>query len=197
MLRRVSDDICVFAGARNGVRPAYASAARELGRVIATRGHGIVYGGGRVGLMGVVADAGLEHGARVTGVIPRALATREVAHAGLSELIVVGTMHERKAKMAALSRDFVALPGGYGTLEELAEVVTWVQLGLIQKPLGLLDVEGFWQPYLALLDHFAAEGFIAADERKLVIFDSDPERLVARLETLRVSREEVVAPSDL
>ena len=147
--------------------------------------------------MGVLADAGLEHGARVTGVIPKALATREVAHAGLSELIVVGTMHERKAKMAALSQAFIALPGGYGTLEELAEVVTWVQLGLIQKPLGLLDVEGFWQPYLALLDHFAAEGFIASDERKLVICDSDPERLVARLETLRVSREEVVGPSDL
>ncbi len=193
----MSDDICVFAGARGGARPAYANAARELGRALATRGHGIVYGGGRVGLMGVLADAGLEHGARVTGVIPKALATREVAHAGLSELIVVGTMHERKAKMAALSQAFIALPGGYGTLEELAEVVTWVQLGLIQKPLGLLDVEGFWQPYLALLDHFAAEGFIASDERKLVICDSDPERLVARLETLRVSREEVVGPSDL
>lgn len=197
MLPRVSDAICVFAGARAGARPAYASAARELGRVIAERGHGIVYGGGRVGLMGLVADAGLEHGARVTGVIPTALATKEVAHAGLSELIVVGTMHERKAKMAALSRAFIALPGGYGTLEELAEVVTWVQLGFLEKPLGLLDVEGFWQPYLALLDHFASEGFIGNDERKLVIFDADPERLVARLEELRVAREPVVTASDL
>lgn len=193
----MSHDICVFAGARDGARPAYASAARELGRVIATRGHGIVYGGGRVGLMGILADAGLEHGARVTGVIPTALATREVAHAGLSELIVVGTMHERKAKMAALSEAFIALPGGYGTLEELAEVVTWVELGFLQKPLGLLDVEGFWQPYLALLDHFAAEGFIGTDERKLVVFDSEPERLVSRLGALRVSREEVVGASDL
>lgn len=147
--------------------------------------------------MGLVADSGLEHGARVTGVIPKALATKELAHAGLSELFVVGTMHKRKAKMAELSRAFIALPGGYGTLEELAEVVTWVQLGFLEKPLGLLDVEGFWQPYLALLDHFASEGFIGSEERKLVICDADPERLVARLEELRVPREPVVSASDL
>ena len=193
----MSNDICVFAGSRSGARGDYAAVAVELGRVLARRGHGIVYGGGRIGLMGLLADAGLEQGARVTGVIPRALASREVAHAGLSELFVVGTMHERKAKMAAISRAFVALPGGYGTLEELAEVVTWVQLGIYQKPVGLLDVAGFWQPYLALLDHFAREGFVNAEERKLVIHDTDAERLVERLTELAVSRRPLAAESDL
>ena len=197
MLGRVSNDICVFAGSRLGAREDYAAAAIELGRVIARRGHGIVYGGGRVGLMGLLADAGLEHGTRVTGVIPRALASREVAHAGLSELFVVETMHERKAKMAALSRAFIALPGGYGTLEELSEVVTWIQLGIHRKPLALLDVAGFWQSYLALLDHFAREGFVSAEERKLVIHDTDPERLVDRLGELSISRPPVASESDL
>jgi uncharacterized protein (TIGR00730 family) len=193
----VTNDICVFAGSRLGTHEDYATAAIELGRVLARRGHGIVYGGGRVGLMGLLADAGLEHGTRVTGVIPRALATREVAHAGLSELLVVGTMHERKAKMAALSRAFIALPGGYGTLEELSEVVTWIQLGIHRKPVALLDVSGFWQPYLALLDHFAREGFVNAEERKLVIHDTDPERLVERLSELSVSRPPVASEADL
>ena len=193
----MTNDICVFAGSRWGAREDYAAAAIELGRVLARRGHGIVYGGGRVGLMGLLADTGLEHGTRVTGVIPRALASREVAHAGLSELFVVGTMHERKAKMAALSGAFIALPGGYGTLEELSEVVTWVQLGIHQKPLALLDVSGFWQPYLALLDHFAREGFVSAEERKLVIHDTDPERLVERLTELSVSRPPVASEDDL
>lgn len=147
--------------------------------------------------MGLLADAGLQHGARVIGVIPKALATRELAHAGLSELIVVGTMHERKAKMAALSRAFIALPGGFGTLEELSEVVTWVQLGFLDKPLGLLDVDRFWQPYLKLLDHFAAEGFIKSDERELVICDDDPERLVDRLSELHPGREKVLGASNL
>jgi uncharacterized protein (TIGR00730 family) len=179
------------------VRAEYASAAIELGRVLARRGHGIVYGGGRVGLMGLLADAGLEHGARVTGVIPRSLAAREIAHAGLSELLVVGTMHERKATMAALSRAFIALPGGYGTLEELSEVVTWIQLGIHRKPLALLDVCGFWQPHLALLDHFAREGFVNAEERELVIHDSDPGQLVERLAELSISRPPVAGESDL
>ncbi len=180
-----------------GTRKEYAAAAVELGRVLARRGHGIVYGGGRIGLMGLLADAGLEQGTRVTGVIPRALATREVAHTGLSELVVVGTMHERKAKMAALSRAFIALPGGYGTLEELSEVVTWIQLGIHQKPLALFDVAGFWRPYLGVLDHFAREGFVTAEERKLVIHDTDPERLVERLVELSVSRPAVASESDL
>ena len=191
------NDICVFAGSRLGVRKEYASAAIELGRVLARRGHGIVYGGGRVGLMGLLADAGLEHGTRVTGVIPRSLASREIAHAGLSELVVVGTMHERKAKMAALSRAFIALPGGYGTLEELSEVVTWIQLGIHRKPLALLDVSGFWQPYLALLDHFAREGFVNTEERELVIHDTDAARLVDRLAELSVSRPSIAGESDL
>jgi uncharacterized protein (TIGR00730 family) len=179
------------------MREDYAAATVELGRALARRGHGIVYGGGRVGLMGLLADAGLAHGTRVTGVIPRALATREIAHAGLSELFVVDTMHERKAKMAALSSAFIALPGGYGTLEELSEVVTWIQLGIHRKPLALLDVSGFWQPYLALLDHFAREGFVNADERKLVIHDADPERLIERLAELSVSRPPIASEADL
>ena len=174
--------VCVFCGARVGRRPAYAAAARELGALLVEREIELVYGGGRVGLMGVIADAVLERGGRAIGVIPRALRTKEVAHAGLTELRVVDTMHERKATMAQLSDAFVALPGGYGTLEELSEVLTWTQLGLHGKPCGLLDVEGYWRPLLAWFDSAVREGLINAHQRGLVLVGTESRGLLASLE---------------
>ncbi|HVR73998.1 MAG TPA: TIGR00730 family Rossman fold protein, partial [Planctomycetota bacterium] len=172
---------CVFCGSSAGKRPAYSEAARALGRHLAARGVRLVFGGGRVGLMGVVADAVLEAGGTVTGVIPRALATRELAHDGLTDLRVVGTMHERKALMAELSDAFIALPGGLGTLEEFCEIVTWAQLGIHQKPCGILDVEGYYAPLLVQLDHAVAESFVKPQHRALVLSESDPARLLDAL----------------
>ncbi len=145
---------------------------------MAERGIGLVYGGGRVGLMGLVADAALARGGDVVGVIPRALASAEVAHDGLTELFVVRTMHERKAKMAELSDGFVALPGGYGTLEELLEIVTWVQLAVVSKPVGLLDVGGFFQPLVAQLDRANAEGYVSDEHRRIALVERDGARLL-------------------
>ncbi len=145
--------ICVFCGSAEGARPAYRDAARALGRELATRGLGLVYGGGSVGLMGVLADTVLAEGGEVIGVIPGPLATRELAHTGLTELRVVGSMHERKATMARLSDGFVALPGGLGTLEETLEVLTWTQLGIHRKPVGVLNVEGYWDGLERMLGH--------------------------------------------
>jgi uncharacterized protein (TIGR00730 family) len=172
---------CVFCGSSPGKRPAYSEAARSLGRHLAARSVRLVFGGGRVGLMGVVADAVLEAGGAVTGVIPKALATRELAHDGLTDLRVVSTMHERKALMAELSDAFIALPGGLGTLEEFCEIVTWAQLGIHQKPCGLLDVEGYFAPLLLQLDHAVAESFVRPQHRALVLSDSDPARLLGAL----------------
>lgn len=173
--------ICVFCGSSSGESPVYLEAATRVGEILAREGMGLVYGGSRVGLMGRLADAMLEHGGEVVGVIPRALVNREVAHGGLSELRIVGSMHERKAVMAELSDAFIALPGGLGTLEELFEVVTWSQLGLHQKPSGVLDVRGYYQPLIAFLDHAVNEGFLAAPHRRMIILEEDPEALVARL----------------
>lgn len=177
MLQRV----CVFCGSSPGTRPAYVEAARELGTLLARRGIGVVYGGGRVGLMGAVADAALAAGGEVVGVIPRQLHDREVAHHGLNELHVVGSMHERKAMMAELSDGFVTLPGGVGTYEELIEVVTWSQLGIHRKPIGLLDVRRFYDDLGALLDHAVREGFVTPANRGIVLRDDDAERLLERL----------------
>ncbi len=172
--------ICVYCGSSPGARPGYRQAAEELGRVLAGRGIGLVYGGGNVGLMGAVADAALAAGGQVTGVIPRALEAREVAHTGLDDLRVVGSMHERKALMADLADAFVALPGGVGTLEELVEVMTWTQLGVHAKPCGLLDVEGFYDHLLAFLDHAVQERFLRAEHRALLVHaGSAPELLDA------------------
>jgi uncharacterized protein (TIGR00730 family) len=165
--------VCVFSGSSPGARPSYAGAARLLGREIAGRGLRLVYGGAAVGLMGTVADAALGAGGEVVGVIPRHLADREVAHTGLSALHVVGSMHERKALMADLADGFVALPGGLGTLEELAEVLTWSQLGLQSKPCGVLDVDGFYAPLLAFLDHTVTERFVSEAHRALVLSADD------------------------
>jgi uncharacterized protein (TIGR00730 family) len=159
----------------------YAAAAAALARALAARGIGIVYGGGNVGLMGVLADAALDAGGEVIGVIPQALVDREVAHQGLADLRIVGSMHERKALMADLSDAFVALPGGFGTLEEFCEVLTWTQLGLHRKPCGLLNVGGYYDALLALFDHAAAEQFLRASHREIVLADGDPAVLIDRL----------------
>jgi uncharacterized protein (TIGR00730 family) len=170
--------ICVFCGSRSGVSPAYEEGARQLGRVLVEANVTLVYGGGRVGLMGVLADTVLDSGGEAIGVIPKALVRREVAHAGLSDLRVVGSMHERKAMMSELSEGFVALPGGIGTLEEVFEVLSWAQLGVHGKPCGLLNVEGYYDPLLAFLDRVVAQGFLGEEHRSMVIVQAEPEALL-------------------
>ena len=170
--------VCVFSGSSPGARPSYTETATALGREVATRGLRLVYGGASVGLMGAVADAALAAGGEVVGVIPQHLVDREVAHDGLTELQVTGSMHERKALMADLADGFVALPGGLGTLEELAEVLTWSQLGLQSKPCGLLDVEGFFEPLLAFFDHTVTERFVSTEHRALVLAADRPDALL-------------------
>ena len=179
-LRRV----CVYCGSRPGLRPAYAHAARQLGVELARRGIGLVTGGGAVGLMGAVANAALEGGGEATGVIPRAMVEREVGHASLTELRVVETMHQRKATMASLADAFVAMPGGLGTLEEIAEALTWVQLGIHAKPCAILDVEGYYAPLIDWLDGAVREGFVLPERRAAVVIESDPIALVDALEAL-------------
>jgi len=166
---------CVFAGSSTGARPEYAEAARRLGETLARRGHGVVYGGGSVGLMGVLADAALAAGGEVIGVIPRGLATRELAHAGLTRLHVVGSMHERKALMASLVGGFVALPGGLGTLEETLEMLTWSQLGIHSKPVGLVNVAGYYDDLLRLLTRAVDEGFLRRDHLRLFVAAATPD----------------------
>jgi uncharacterized protein (TIGR00730 family) len=167
-------NICVYCGSSTGVRPDYAEAARAFGRLLTERGIGVVFGGGSVGMMGTVADAALEMGGEVIGVIPHALAAREVDHPGLTALHKVDTMHERKALMAELSDGFVALPGGLGTLEELMEVWTWVQLGIHRAPVGLLNVAGYFDGLLAFVDHAVAEGFVRPMHRDLLVVADTP-----------------------
>jgi uncharacterized protein (TIGR00730 family) len=175
------NSLCVFCGSNPGVLPDYTAAAARLGRILAGRGLRLVYGGGHVGLMGAVADAVLTAGGSAIGVIPKALALRELAHDSLSGLEVVASMHERKARMSELSDAFVALPGGIGTLEELFEVWTWSQLGFQPKPCALLNVAGYFDPLLAFLDHMTGEGFLHPVHRAMAIVDDDPERLLDRL----------------
>ncbi|OFW40620.1 MAG: Rossman fold protein, TIGR00730 family [Acidobacteria bacterium RIFCSPLOWO2_12_FULL_67_14b] len=176
--------ICVFCGSSVGVKPVYAEAARDMGRLIASRGIGLVYGGGNVGLMGVIADAALEAGGEVIGVIPHALADREIAHAGLTNLHVVDSMHTRKAMMAELADAFVAMPGGVGTFEEFFEAVTWTQLGLHRKACGLLNVDSFYTPLALFIDQAVTDGFIRPVHRQGIVVDSDPERLLDTLSTI-------------
>jgi uncharacterized protein (TIGR00730 family) len=173
--------VLVFCGSSPGARPEYAAAADELGRLLAQRGLGLVYGGARVGLMGAVADGALAGGGEVIGVIPGQLVEHEIAHTGLTELREVTTMHERKALMAELSDAVIALPGGTGTLDELFELFTWSQLGLHRKPIGLLDVAGYWQPLLALLDHMVTERLLRAEHRDTLLVSTDPADLLDAL----------------
>jgi uncharacterized protein (TIGR00730 family) len=179
---REARQLCVFCGSSSGVRPQYAAQARALGEALVRRGLGLVYGGGRVGLMGVIADAVLEAGGRCTGVIPRALATKELLHDGVSDVRRVTTMHERKALMAELSAGFIALPGGLGTLEEFCEILTWAQLGIHRKPCGLLNVEGYFDPLLVLFDHAHGEGFVRPEHRALVLAAEAPDELLDAFE---------------
>ena len=161
--------VCVFCGSRPGADGSYAEAARSLGTTLAERGVTLVYGGARVGLMGTLADAAMQAGGEVVGVMPRALVEREISHTGLTELHIVGSMHERKALMAELSEGFVALPGGSGTLEEFFEVLTWAHLGEHRKPCGLLNVSGYYDPLLALFEHMVEEGFLTEEHRAMVL----------------------------
>ena len=170
--------VCVFAGSNNGGQAEYLAAAQELGRALVQRHVGLVYGGARVGLMGALADAVLAARGHVTGVIPKALVAKEVAHEGLSDLRVVGSMHERKRIMTDLADGFVALPGGWGTLEEFFEVLTWAQLGLHQKPCGLLNVRGFFDGLLSFIDHSIDERFVRRENRAMVIVSSTPSDLL-------------------
>ena len=173
--------VCVYCGSRHGVRPAYTAAARALGSAIGARGWQLVYGGGKVGLMGEVADAVLAAGGRVVGVIPQSLQQREVGHTGLDELHVVPTMHLRKQMMAERADLFVALPGGIGTLEELYEVWTWRQLGYHDQPIGLLNTEGYYDALLAFMRHTVAEGFLAPEQQAVLQVGSEPVALLDRL----------------
>jgi uncharacterized protein (TIGR00730 family) len=173
--------ICVFCGSSDGVSPAFREAARLFGALLAREGLGLVYGGGRVGLMGVLADAALAGGGEVIGVIPEVLEIKERGHHGLTELRTVGSMHERKALMAELADAFVALPGGMGTLDEFCEAVTWAQLGLHHKPCGLLDVRRYFAPFVQFLDGAVQAGFVQPAHRALIHVDADPERLLDKL----------------
>jgi len=177
MLNRV----CVFCGSNCGMRSVYRESARELGTLLASRGIGLVFGGGRVGLMGAMADAALAAGGQVIGVIPQALVDKELAHRGVTELRVVDSMHQRKALMAELSDAFIALPGGYGTLEEFCEVLTWSQLGFHWKACGILNVAGYYDHLMALFDHAVAESFVHEAHRRLMLVEERPERLLDRL----------------
>ena len=174
--------LCVFCGSSVGARPVYADAARALAAEMCRRRVGVVYGGGSVGLMGALADAALALGGEVIGVIPRALATRELAHPMLSEMHVVASMHERKARMASLVDGFVALPGGLGTLEETLEILTWSQLDIHRKPIGLLNVEGYYDGLLALLAHAVKEEFVRSEHLALFVSAETPARLLDEMQ---------------
>ena len=187
--------ICVFCGSNAGHNPLYRSAAEKLGRLLAERGIELVYGAGNVGLMGAVADACLEAGGTVIGVIPEALVGKEVAgrpvdHRALTRIEIVDSMHTRKARMAELSDGFIALPGGFGTFEEFCEILTWGQLGFHAKPMGLLNINGFYNPLLALFDHAVGEGFLRQQNRAMALAETDIERL---LEAMLAYRAEPVS----
>ncbi len=173
--------LCVFCGSNKGKQPAYSAMANELGRYLAVSQIALVYGGGNVGLMGLIADAVMSAGGEAIGVIPQHLAAKELAHEGLTELRVVNSMHERKALMADLSDGFIAMPGGFGTFEEFFEIVTWLQLGLHKKPCGLLNVKGFYDPLLALVTRATEEGFIRTEQSKLVLSSESPPDLITQM----------------
>jgi len=186
----VMKSLCVYCGSSIGASPAYADAARHLAKAMVDDNIVLVYGGGNVGLMGVIADEVLRLGGEATGVIPKALMDREVGHTGLTRLHIVKDMHERKAMMADLSDGFIAMPGGIGTLEELFEVFTWSQLGLHDKPIGLLNVNGFYDGLIAFLEHVVSERFLKAEQASLLVHASDPVALVERMKTFQPPRHD-------
>lgn len=177
--------ICVFCGSNGGNDPIFLETAGLVGEFLARKNIELVYGGGRVGLMGKVADAVLANGGRVTGAIPAALDDKEIAHKGLTQLYIVNSMHERKALMAELSDGFIALPGGFGTFEEFCEIVTWAQLGIHQKPCALLNVNGFYDNLITMFDHSAANNFISAEHRKIVLVENEIEKLYELMKNFR------------
>lgn len=186
----------IFCGSADGENPIYRQTALEVGRRLAADGVGIVYGGGRVGLMGAVADGALAAGGRVIGVIPRALVDRELAHPGLTEMHVVETMHERKAAMAEIADGFVALPGGAGTLDEIFEQWTWAQLGIHGKPCGFLDVGGYYRPLRAMIETMVAEGFTRARYAEMLVFADDVDAIVARFRAYAPPSAKWTAPGE-
>jgi uncharacterized protein (TIGR00730 family) len=177
--------ICVFCGSNTGSKSIYAETAHNLGKLLAQNNIGLVYGGGRVGLMGILADSALGASGEVIGVIPKGLFAREVAHEGLTELRFVESMHQRKAMMEELADGFIALPGGYGTCEEFCEMVTWAQLGIHKKPCGILNIEGFYDSYLSFLDTAVQEGFLRMEHRKLIMEDEHPFELLSKMRNYR------------
>jgi len=181
--------ICVFCGSNHGARSAYTDAAQQLGKALVSQGMGLVYGGGSIGMMTVVADAVLKEKGEVIGVIPHALSSKEFAHNGLTELHLVSSMHERKAMMAELSDAFIAMPGGFGTLDEFFEIITWAQLGLHTKPIGLLNVGGYFDLLLEFVDYMLQERFISAEHRQLIITSHDPEELLLALIRYKPSQQ--------
>jgi uncharacterized protein (TIGR00730 family) len=189
-----SGRVCVYAGSSPGARPEYADAARALARVLCARRRGIVFGGSQTGLMGVLADEALARGGEVIGVIPRQLMEREIAHRSLTDLHVVATMHERKALMAELADAFVALPGGIGTLEELVEMLTWAQLGLHAKPIGIVNVDGYFDGLLGFLQHAVGEGFLSSTNQALLAVESDPKALLDELDRRAGTADVVTMP---
>ncbi|MEP6765747.1 MAG: TIGR00730 family Rossman fold protein [Gemmatimonadaceae bacterium] len=174
--------ICVYCASNPGVRPAYVQAARDLGALIAARGATVVYGGGRVGLMGALADGALQAGGKVIGVMPHALVEREAAHQSLTELHIVNSMHDRKAMLATLADGYIALPGGIGTLEELFETWTWAQLGVHNKPIGMLNVANYWNTMTQFFEQMGNEGFLRSHTRELVLIDDNATNLLQRME---------------
>lgn len=190
------NSIAVFCGSREGASPAYMESARALGRELGTRGITLVYGGSRLGLMGAVASAVLEHGGQAIGVLPHFMQVREVAHPNLTELIMVDSMHERKAKMAELAEGFVTLPGGSGTMEEYFEIFTWAQLGLHTKPIGVLNSAGYYDPLIALFDRMTGEGFVTAQHREMMLTAADPAALLERMQAYRMPETKPILTED-
>lgn len=177
--------ICVFCGSSPGARPEYLQAAEQLGHIMARRNIGLVYGGAKVGMMGKIADAVLEKGGEVIGIIPKGLVEKEVAHTGLSDLRIVKSMHERKAMMAELSDGFIAMPGGLGTIEELFEVLTWSQIGIHDKPCGLLNVEGYYEKLMDFVQHTVEEEFVKNVHQDMMLMYEDPEKILQAFETYK------------
>ena len=174
-------NVCVFCGSSTGTDPVFANAARDTGRLLAQGGHSLIYGGGNIGLMGILADAVLEAGGQVTGVIPDFLMNREVGHRGLTDLIVVSSMHDRKKRMVDLADAFIALPGGWGTLDELAEILTWRQLGLIDQPVGLLNVDSFFTPLVDQMKAMTEKGFLHPANLRFLVVENSPQKLLTML----------------
>jgi uncharacterized protein (TIGR00730 family) len=188
--KRNLNRICVFCGTNPGSQPAYGVAARELGRVLASKDIELVYGGASVGIMGELADSVQEHGGHVTGIIPQQLMEKEAAHTGIRNLIVVASMHQRKSQMADMSDGFIALPGGIGTLEGFFEVLTWGQLGIHTKPAGILNVDGYFDDLTAFLDHAVEEGFLTSDHRNAIMVESEPGKLLDRMRAFKAPESE-------